>query len=93
MIATLMGVHSFTLSYTPGSMKCDSQASHLAHTFASPCFGREPKAKVATHSLSYSQHFKKKFNSCVKLLSTPKVVSWGGYESIAKGCIHNAPNK
>jgi hypothetical protein len=35
-------------SYTPGSMKCDSQASFLAYTFASPCLGREPKAKVMT---------------------------------------------
>jgi hypothetical protein len=29
-------------------MKCDSWASLLAHTFASPCFGGEPKVKVAT---------------------------------------------
>jgi hypothetical protein len=42
------GVHSLTLSYTPGSMKCDSQASLLARTFASPCFYRKPKTKVAT---------------------------------------------
>jgi hypothetical protein len=27
-------------------MKCDSWASFLAHTFASPCFGRKPKARV-----------------------------------------------
>jgi hypothetical protein len=27
-------------------MKCDSQASLSAHTFASPCFGYEPKVKV-----------------------------------------------
>jgi len=32
-------------------MKCDSQASLLAHTFASPCLGREPKAKVETYHL------------------------------------------
>jgi hypothetical protein len=34
-------------------MKCDSRASLLARTFASPCFGHEPKVKVATniHSL------------------------------------------
>jgi len=31
-------------------MKCDSQPSHLAHTFASPCFGREPKVTIATTS-------------------------------------------
>jgi len=29
-------------------MKCDFWASLLARTFASPCLGREPKAKVAT---------------------------------------------
>jgi hypothetical protein len=27
-------------------MKCDSQASLLARTFSSLCFGREPKARV-----------------------------------------------
>ncbi len=34
-------------------MKCDFQASLLARTFESPCFGREPKARVAT----ILQHF------------------------------------
>jgi hypothetical protein len=29
-------------------MKCDSQASFLAHTFASPCLGRELKIRVTT---------------------------------------------
>jgi len=43
-----VGVHSLTLSHTPKSMKCDSRASLLAHTFTSPCFGRKPKAKVVT---------------------------------------------
>jgi len=46
--------HSLTLSYTPGNMKCDSRASLLAHTFASPSFGREPKAKVVTTHLTYT---------------------------------------
>jgi hypothetical protein len=32
-------------------MKCDSQASLLARTLASPCLGREPKARVATIQL------------------------------------------
>jgi len=41
-------VHSLTLSYTPGSMKCGSRPSLLARTFASPCLGHEPKARVAT---------------------------------------------
>jgi hypothetical protein len=44
-----VGVHSLTLSYTPKSMKCDSQASFLAHTFASPCVGCEPKARARSH--------------------------------------------
>jgi hypothetical protein len=28
-------------------MRCDSWASLLAFTLANPCFGREPKARVA----------------------------------------------
>jgi len=43
-------VHSLTLSPTPRSMKCDSQASLLARTFASPCLGHKPKVRVATCS-------------------------------------------
>ncbi len=42
-------VHSLTLSYTLGSMKCDSQASLLARTFVSPYLGCEPKVRVMTH--------------------------------------------
>ncbi len=41
-------VHSLTLFRAPGSMRCDSQASLLARTFASPCFGHEPKIRVVT---------------------------------------------
>ncbi len=43
-----LGVWVFilTLSHTPGSMRCDSQASLLAHALASPCFGHEPKTMV-----------------------------------------------
>jgi hypothetical protein len=41
-------VHFLTLSYTPKSMKCDSWASLLAHTFACPYLGWEPKARVTT---------------------------------------------
>jgi hypothetical protein len=44
-------VHSLTLFCIPGSMRCDSWASLLAYTFASPCFGREPKVRVATHNV------------------------------------------
>ncbi len=45
-----LGVWRFIPSHSPipRSMKCDSRASHLARTFASPCFGRKPKARVAT---------------------------------------------
>jgi hypothetical protein len=41
-------VFSITLYNTLMSMKCDSQASIPACTFASPCFGCELKAKVRT---------------------------------------------
>jgi len=43
-------IHSLTLSYTPKSMRCDFQACFLAHNLASPCLGREPKARVVTIS-------------------------------------------
>jgi hypothetical protein len=42
-------VHSFTLSYISGSMKCDSWASLLACTFASLYLGHKPKARIVTH--------------------------------------------
>ncbi len=45
-------VHSLTLSHTPRNMKYESWASFLVRTFASPCFGREPRARVATHKIS-----------------------------------------
>jgi hypothetical protein len=41
-------VHSFTLSYTPKSMRCDFWASLLARAFANPYLYREPKARVVT---------------------------------------------
>jgi hypothetical protein len=43
-------VHSLTPSYILGSMKCDSWASLLAYTFASPCLGLELKARVVTYA-------------------------------------------
>ncbi len=42
-------VHSLTLSYTLRSMRCDSRASLLARTLASPCLSHKPKARVTTH--------------------------------------------
>jgi hypothetical protein len=38
-------------------MKCDSWASFLACTFASPCLGHEPKARVATIAFEALQGF------------------------------------
>jgi hypothetical protein len=46
-------VRFLTLSYTPGNMRCDCRASFLARTFASLCFDREPKAKVATQWMAH----------------------------------------
>jgi hypothetical protein len=47
-------VHSLTLSYTLGGMKCDSRASLLAHTFVNFCLALKPKARVVTHTLKNS---------------------------------------
>jgi len=47
-------VHPLTLSYIPQRMKCDSRASFLAYTLASPCLGREPKARVMTNGQTKS---------------------------------------
>jgi hypothetical protein len=44
-------VHSLTLFWTFGNMRCDSQASLLTHTLASPSPDCEPKVKVATTSV------------------------------------------
>ncbi len=44
----IVRVHSLTLSYTFGNMKCDSWTSFLTRTFANPCLGRELKARVVT---------------------------------------------
>jgi hypothetical protein len=48
-------VHSLTLSHILGRMKCDSRASLLACTFASPCFGHKPKVRVVTRRV-YKLH-------------------------------------
>jgi hypothetical protein len=39
-------------------MKCDSRASLLASTFASPYLGHKPKARVATFRYSNKQNLK-----------------------------------
>jgi hypothetical protein len=41
-------VHFLTLSYTHGSMRCDSWASLLACALVSPCLSHEPKVRVVT---------------------------------------------
>jgi hypothetical protein len=40
--------HTIPYSHIPRNMKCDSQASFLARTFASLCLSREPKGRVTT---------------------------------------------
>jgi hypothetical protein len=57
-------------------MKCDSQASLLAHTFASPCLGREFKAKVVTMMMSLWRAME--FQMCKRrvkksLLTSPQI--------------------
>jgi transposase InsO family protein len=44
-------------------MRCDSQASLLARTFTSPCFGHEAKVRVATLTINGSEFTSKKFIS------------------------------
>ncbi len=39
--------------YTLGNMWCDSRISLLARNLATPCLGREPKARVMTFTLHY----------------------------------------
>ncbi len=46
-------VYYLTFSYTPRSMRHDSRASFLARNLATPCLGREPKARVATDQLMW----------------------------------------
>ncbi len=52
-------VPSLTFSYTLESMKCDSRASLLTHTFTSPCLSRKPKARVVTNGVfQCDSHYK-----------------------------------
>jgi len=44
-------------SFTPERMKCDSWASFLAHTFASPCFDHEPRVRVVILILIFEFFF------------------------------------
>ncbi len=48
-------VHSLGISYTPESMRCDSQASPLARNLASPCLGRPTlRLRRNTHAIPLS---------------------------------------
>jgi hypothetical protein len=72
-------VLSLTLSYTPGSMKCDSQASLLARTFASPYLGCEPKARVVTLRLELRFNFLAKgdlwkWSAIIWVIKVPTIV-------------------
>jgi hypothetical protein len=44
-------VYSLTFSCTLKNMEHDSWASFLARNLTTPCFGHEPKARVATEFL------------------------------------------
>ncbi len=48
-------VHSLTLSYTPGSMWCDSWAFSWLAPLQPLCLGRKPKARVVTTSQAYAK--------------------------------------
>ncbi len=50
-------VHSLTLSYTPGSMWCDSRAFSWPTPLQPLCLGREPKARVATYPPISLEHW------------------------------------
>ncbi len=70
----IVGVHSLTLSCTPGNMKCDSQASLLAHTFASPYLGHKPKVKVVIRLKILLGLFRSRINhKCNKTPQTSKL--------------------
>jgi hypothetical protein len=73
-------------------MKCDSQASFLARTFVSPCFGRELKAKVATgmvenyyEMINNSSKFPKAMllvpnkHTTINLMVTRMLTKWDGF--------------
>jgi hypothetical protein len=87
-----VGVYSLTLSYTPGSMKCDSSASFLACTFASLCFSHEPKARVTTFPLkpmvltmvsTTGTHYP--YGSFIKeIVTMPNLLYWDKFECFGK---------
>jgi len=78
-------VHSLTFSYTPGSMKCDSQASLLAHTLANPCLGRKPKARIATQAFFHAFLIK---NKCYFIFFSMFSLSREGHNQRAHQALH-----
>jgi len=56
-------------------MRCDSWASLLARTFASPCFGCEPKVRVVTYGITASREIEHKIT--IKEYKKGKVQVWG----------------
>ncbi len=57
-------VYSLTLSCTLGNMQHDSRASFWARNLATPCFSREPKARVTSlcHIIKLNGFTKSKFH-------------------------------
>jgi len=66
-----------SFSHTLGNMKCDSQASFLACTFASLCLGCEPKARATTNFICFL-HSHNRFSLTCKhnSIQRKKVAHW-----------------
>jgi len=88
-VETPLEVHSLTLSYTLGSMRCDSWASLLAHNLVSLCFGLEPKAKVVTEMVYHLAYFHVMFSMCGDSDSCRRRHKSTWQASQLKGCISN----
>jgi len=54
-VGVTLGVWGFILSHSPAlpGVRCVSWASLLSSTLVSPCFGHEPKVKVATNKVIF----------------------------------------
>jgi hypothetical protein len=77
-------VHSLTFSYTPKSIKCDSQTSFSARTFANPCLGHKPKAKVAINDVFWLNYTKvRRFNTLSKAMKKLMIDCWVQETSIS----------
>ncbi len=76
-----------TLSHIPRSMRCDSRASLSTRTFASPCFGCKPKAKVVTFYLSVYYCFNLNIENCFTFLAQQDVGQLLAFVSLLKFCV------